>query len=169
MILRRPRMIDVPALAQMLVDLHPRTRFVEMGEARLDVAKRVLAQAIQRHGGTTDGGSFVGIVETGEGVICGLMVGVLQRVYLIGDKLYASDVFLVAAPDAPLSVLPTLLNGFLNWAESAPDCVEIQLTWSDALPSGYRMAPVYRRLGFERSGEMYRRATPMAMARKAAA
>lgn len=148
-------MVDVPALAALLAQSHAASRYA--GEVGVDqaAARRLLAQFVQRHGGTHDGSSFVAVVEDGKGVICGFVAGVLDRVYHIGEKLAANDVFLVATPNAPATTTRRLLNGYLTWANSVPDCAEVRLSWTDALPSGERMGDLYERMGFRECGRIY--------------
>ena len=100
---------------------------------------------------------MVNVITNREGVIQAFCVGVLNRVYMIGDMLTAQDMFLVAGPDAPQMSAPRLLNAYAEWASTNPHVYEIQLSHSDALPEGERMAGLYQRMGFEPCGGIYRR------------
>lgn len=155
MSLRPARMVDIPALAALLVGSHAASRYAGSVSVDQGAARKLLAQLVQRHGGIHDGGSFVAVATTGEEVICGFVAGMLDRVYHIGDRLAANDVFLVAAPDAPPTTARRLLGAYLTWAKSVPGIAEVRLSWTDALPSGERMGDVYARLGFRKCGEIF--------------
>lgn len=169
MTVRPARMSDIFPLAGLLVQSHQASRYA--GHVGIDqaAARRLIAQFIQRHGGSHDGSSFVAVVEDGEGVICGFVAGALDRVYHVGDLLAANDVFLVAAPDAPATTALRLLAAYIQWAESVPDCAEIRLSWTDALPSGERMAALYERMGFRECGRIYERVAARAQTERDAA
>lgn len=157
--IRPARSVDVFALVALLHHQHARSRYA--GQVSIDdkYARSLLAQAIQRNGGTHDGGSLVNVVETGEGVISGFCVGVLDRVYHIGDRLVAQDMFLVAADEAPPLTAVRLLKRYVEWAASNPAVFEIHLSHTDALPEGERIGALYERMGFTRCGALYRRGT----------
>lgn len=153
-------MTDTIRLAELLEDQHPRSRYA--GAVEVDVAhtRRMLAQAIQRNGHTHDGGALVMVIEDEAGVVVAFIVGVLSRVYHIGTMLCAQDMFLVAAESAPPLSAMRLLSAFIGWAERNPRVLEIQLSHTDVLPEGERMAPIYERMGFTRCGAIFRRDNP---------
>lgn len=92
-------------------------------------------------------------VAVEDGAIVGFVAGVLDRVYHIGDRLTANDLFLVSS--GKLSNTLGLIDSYLAWARANPKVVEVVLSWSDALAGAERVAEIYRRKGFVRSGEMY--------------
>ena len=156
--IRPARSVDVFALVEMLEEQHARSRYV--GQVGIDAkyARSLLAQAIQRHGGTHAGGALVNVItQTGGEVICGFCVGVLDRVYQIGDRLVAQDAFLVVRNGAPPLASAKLLSHYIQWAASNPAVFEITLSHTDALPEGERIGALYERLGFQKCGALYRR------------
>lgn len=157
MTLRPARSVDVFDMAGLLEMQQARSRYA--GKVAVDsaYARKLLAQAVQRHGGTHDGGTLVNVIENREGVICGFCVGVLNRVYHIGDMLAAQDMFLVASPSAPKMAARRLLSAYIEWAAPNPDVYEIHLSHTDALPEGNRMGTVYERMGFTKCGGIFRR------------
>lgn len=165
--LRPARSIDIPAMTALLVQSYGQSKYAGVLDIDVDYTKRMLAQFVQRNGGTHDGATLLVVVDNGEGVIQGLVAGMLDRVYHVGAKLAANDVFLVAADDAPPMTVQRLLNAYLTWASNVPDCVEIRLSWTDIHPTGERMAALYERAGFRRAGEIWER-TARAEERKAA-
>lgn len=165
--IRAARFMDVIRLAELLAQSHEATRYADLAFDAA-AARKLLAQFVQRHGGTHDGATCLFVLENGEGVICGFVAGAMDRVYHVGEKLAANDVFLIAAPDAPPTTARRLLAAYIDWAQRAPDCVEIRLSWTDALPTGERMGPIYQRMGFRKCGEIYERATRASEERDAA-
>lgn len=160
MTMRPARMIEAFTLVELLKEQHARSRYVGVTDIDATFARRLLSQAIQRHGGTNDGGTLVNVIEDSEGGIVAFMVGVLSRVYHIGTALCAQDMFLVAGEGAPPLAAPKLLSAYVQWASSNPRVLEINLSHTDALPEGERMGPLYERIGFTRCGGIYRRDTP---------
>lgn len=156
--IRAARHVDVWRLVELLTAAQARSIYAGRCDVDQVVARKTVASMIQRHGGTHDGGACVFVAEDGKGVICGFCVGALDRVYHIGDKLVAQDVFLVAEPGAPAAAHNSLIDAYLDWAASVPDVIEINLSWTDVVPgTGERMGPVYERKGFVRCGEIFRR------------
>ncbi len=167
--LRPARMIEAFALVELLKDQHVRSRYFGLADIDAGFARRLLAQAIQRHGQTTDGGTLVNVIEDSEQRPVAFMVGVLNRIYHIGTALCAQDMFLVAGEGAPALAAPKLLSAYIQWASANPRVLEINLSHTDALPEGERMGPLYERIGFTRCGGIYRREKPALVTKEAAA
>ncbi|WP_157784792.1 hypothetical protein [Sphingobium xenophagum] len=155
--IRPARSVDVFALVEMLEEQHARSRYA--GRVAIDAkyARSLLAQAIQRHGGTHAGGALVNVLQDGREVIQAFCVGVLDRVYQIGDRLVAQDAFLVAREGAPPLASIKLLSRYIQWAATNPAVFEITLSHTDAMPEGERIGALYERLGFQKCGALYRR------------
>lgn len=155
--MRLARTTDVFGMVDLLVEQHARS--IYFGSVKVDpvFARRLLAQAIQRNGGKTDGSTFVAVIDNEAGEIEAFIVGVLSRVYHIGNKLCAQDMFLVATDGAPPLASRRLLAAYIEWARGNPGVHEINLSHTDALPEGERMGPLYERMGFQRCGGIYRR------------
>lgn len=169
MAIRPARMIEAFALVELLREQYVRSRYVGVTELDPTFARRLLAQAIQRHGQTTDGGTLVNVIEGEDGAIAAFMVGVLNRIYHVGTDLCAQDMFLVAGEGAPALAAPKLLSAYIQWAGGNPRVREINLSHTDALPEGERMGPLYERIGFTRCGGIYRRDTLALSTKEAAA
>lgn len=167
--LRAARMVDIPALMPLL-ELHAeRTRYA--GTLKIDerAARQMLGQAIGRNGHTKLGGALVNVIEV-DGEIKALMIGLLDRVYAIFDALVAQDLVLVAHDDAPPLAVRQLISAYLDWAQRNPLVFETNLSWTDVVPGAERLGPFYARIGFEKSGELFRRPNPgFGVERKAAA
>lgn len=154
--MRAARTFDTLRIVDLLEEMQAASRFAGVVGIDRDHARKLIAQLIQRHGGSTDGAALCNVVES-DGVIEAFMIGMLGRVYHIGDMLVADDVFLVATERAPKTALNRLIGAYLDWADANPRVQEIRLSWSDALASGPRMAGLYERKGFTRCGAVYRR------------
>lgn len=153
---RRATYQDIPALIAMLREMLAASKYAGRGEIAEKAADNLLTTAIasQNHRGPQ--GSHVVIAEhNGEPV--GFMVGVLDRVYSVGNKLTANDLFLYVRPGAPPRTVIDLLDSYLEWASGIRAVIEIMLSYSDALPGAERIAPLYERMGFKESGRMYER------------
>ena len=167
--MRPAHMIEAFALVELLKEQHTRSRYLGVTDIDPTFARRLLAQAIQRHGQTTDGGTLVNVIDDREGRVVAFMVGVLNRIYHVGTGLCAQDMFLVAGEGAPALAAPKLLSAYIQWASNNPRVLEINLSHTDALPEGDRMGPLYERIGFTRCGGIYRRDTSALSTKEAAA
>lgn len=159
---------DTRRLVDMLVEQQTKSVYAGLVGVNTDVARKLIAGLIGRHGNSYDGGSLCNVVEV-DGVIEAFSIGVLQRVYLIGDRLEAVDVFLIATGKAPATAWRALRDAYLAWADQNHRVVQTILSHSDALPTGARMSRSYAKLGFAKSGEMWvRRKLPYVSLKEAA-
>lgn len=155
--IRPARSIDAPALADLLQARFGQMRYSGRCEIDMALARRTFAHAAQRHGGTTDGATFLMVAEAADGAIDAFIMGVLGRVYLLGSKLCAQDYFLVGREGCSPRALPRLQDAFIAWATGNPRVIEIQTSWTDILPGGDRIEAAWARKGFERCGGIMRR------------
>jgi hypothetical protein len=169
MTLRPARFIDVPALVEMLCELHPQTIYAPFGDVDRDYARKLLAGMVHRHGGVHNGGTCVFVVEDREGVISGFVAGQLAPVYLVGTRLMAQDIFLIAKPTAPVLTGRALMQAYVEWAQSSPKVVEIFFSRLDVVDGSERIDAHYQRMGFEPCGAMFRRFVNLPEAQRAAA
>lgn len=158
--IRPAKSSDAFAIVAIIEDRYPETRYA--GKVAIDarLARQIMAQAVQRHGGTTEGSTFLMVSENGEEVIEAFVLGGLQRVYMIGDKLAASDYFLMGKKGCDPRAMQRLIDAYLEWAGSNPRVYEIGLSWSDAIPGTDAMNAVFERRGFELCGTTYRLLNP---------
>lgn len=155
---------DAFALAALLGDLHMRTIYngLVMDGA---YARKLFAQFAHRHGGTHDGATCLFVCEQDEKLV-GFVAGALDRVYHVGDDLWATDVYLSVHDDAPATASLQLLKAYIGWAEQNAQVFEVRLSSSYATESGREIGTLYERLGFEECGRVYRRANPNFVARE---
>jgi hypothetical protein len=148
---------DIPRLADLLEEMHAASKYAGRVNVDRRAACALLQQCVTRHNGKHEGGAFVMVTETA-GQVEGFMVGLLDRVYHIGDKLAANDVFLHASTKASKSAARALFAAYVSWAAENPKVVEIRASWTDALPGAERIAFMYQKVGFRRCGEIFERA-----------
>lgn len=166
--IRDARMIDILRLVELLE--YAQARSVYAGRVAVDVpyAKKYLGGAIMRNGNIHHGGTCVKVVEDADGEVQGFILGALDRVYGIGDKLAAFDNYLVVTDEAPPLSAKRLFDSYVAWASACPSVVEIGASHTQALPESERLASVFERAGFRPYGTIYQRANEPAEERMAA-
>ena len=118
--------------------------------------KALMMQAIQRHGLAQVGGACVFVSEH-QGAVDGFIAGVLERVYHVGDKLSAADVFFYVMPDGSPGSAGGLIDAFVDWALGIEAVIEIRVGATDIIQDYQRTAALYRRKGFIQTGVIYER------------
>lgn len=148
--IRTAKFADLPRLYELIVEMHGKSRYSGHVSVHEQTAKSLLMNAIRKHNGQHDGCTWVMVSENG-GVVDGFIVGMLDRVYHIGTKLAAKDMFLYAtAADAG-----ALIDSFIDWAQRNPCVYEINLSWTDAVAGAERIEKLYERKGFTRCGAIF--------------
>jgi hypothetical protein len=150
--LRAAKFADLPRLYELLCELHASSRYADVMAVDEREARSLLMNAIRRHGGMMDGGTCVYVSER-DGQIDGFIIGMLDRVYHIGTKLAAKDMF-AYSKDGSFS---GLVDMYLAWASSNKNVIEINLSWTDAVSGAERSGALYSRKGFRKSGEIFAR------------
>lgn len=157
MVTRPATFSDLSAVYALVVDMHRRSKYADDVDVDAQVARALLMQAVQRHGGKNDGSTHF-MVEEHDGEIVGFMIGALQRLYLIGNRLEAQDMYLYAREDAPARAGHRLLSSYVEWALSCPKVASIKLSYTDVIDvDGDRLGALYERKGFKRHGAIYER------------
>lgn len=157
MTVRAARHVDVPAMVALLVEKQAQSIYAGRVDVDEQYTRKLFGQLVQRNGGVHTGATCVCVYESDDGKIVAFAAGALDRVYMIGKGLVAQDLFLVAGDDAPADAAKKLLKTYVDWAEANPFVVEINLSYTDVLPTGERMGPMYERSGFVQCGKMYRK------------
>lgn len=156
--IRPAKTTDVFEIVELLQSRYPEMRYA--GNVAIDplVARRFLAQCVQRHGGSHEGSTNFLVWE--QDGINAFMLGMLSRVYHVGDALAASDVYLVGRKDCSPRAIKALIDGYLAWAESNPNVYEIGLSHADTFEGGDKIGRLYETLGFTECSRTYRRENP---------
>lgn len=147
---------DIPRLYDLLHEGYERSKYREHGTVDTKATKALLMNAVQRHGLKHEGGTCVFVSER-SGLVDGLILGTLNRVYFIGSKLMAQDVFfytnLVAHPTSAVE----LFDAYIAWGESVEAVFEIKASSSDIIGDPERVEALYLRKGFVRCGSIFER------------
>lgn len=156
MTVRDANFVDIPRIAELMALSHKRSIYAETATLDPIEAKQFAARALQRHGHQNNGGSLVLVSETG-GELRGFMIGVLDSVYPCLKELMATDLLFVMNEDAEARDARDMLKRLIVWAEENPRVIEIHLGVTNAIGDWTRAAKLYRRLGLEQCGAMFRR------------
>lgn len=153
--IRPAKFADVPRIVELLCEAHAKSRYAAVTPVNEQAAHRLVAGCVQRHGHTTVGGSLVMVWEI-DGEVTGMIIGVIDRIYHIGEKLSANDLYLYSQGGQSLPAI-MLFNAYMDWALGNPNVAEVHASWTDALPDAERVITIYKRCGFERCGEIWKR------------
>ena len=158
--IRPATLSDLPRLFELILKMHAGSKYAER-EIDVDpvVAKSILRDGVMRNGGLHDGSTLLNVIER-DGLIEGFMLGLLQRVYSIGNRLEAVDFWLYCTPHCPKVGLNKLVDAYIAWADDNPKVAEIALSWTDAMKvDGTKLGRFYYRKSFRCSGEIWKRAS----------
>lgn len=156
--IRDANFTDIPAIAGLLADRYRLTHYAKDGTADIDIAeaKRLLVASLHRHGHKNGGGTWVQVSET-NGMITGLILGTLQRVYAIGNKLMATDLFWVVNGNADPMDAIRLMQSMIAWAKSSPHCIEVHCGTTAIINDNPEDAgKILDRLGLKKYGTIHR-------------
>lgn len=151
-------MSDLPRAYALLLEMQTKSKYAGIVDVDEATAKALLINAVKRHGGTNNGGFCFFVIEA-MGKIEGFIIGLLDRVYHIGNRLVANDVYLYCTKDAPRMASSRLIDAYVKWALDNPKVHEIKASWQDALGSnGKIMDKMLQRKGFRACGSIWERA-----------
>lgn len=159
MTVRNARFADIPAIVGLLKRAYDKSHYAGMGIVNVDEseAKRLILTSIQRHGGKNGGATFIQIAERNSAVT-GVIVGTLARVYSIGDKLMATDLFWLAEKEVDPADPARLMKNMIAWADGNKHVVEIRCgTTAVVADDPRRSGLILEHLGFQHYGEIYRK------------
>lgn len=156
--IRDARFEDIPAIMAVIRWGYQQSDYAKKGLCGLDEkeAKRLLVNAIQRHGRGRNAGSFVQVAER-DGKVEGFIVGILSRVYHIGDRLMASDLFWLCTPMVPPRDPRRLMRNMIEWGKGVDGVIEIRCGTTAILGDPERAGAILRSLGLEPYGAIYRK------------
>ncbi len=158
--MRKAKFGDIPRLTELLEQGYQRSKYRDRGSVSIKETKSLLVSAIQRHGLTSAGGSCVFVTEN-QGVVDGFIAGLLDRVYHIGDKLTATDIFFYVTPEGSPRSAGHLIDAFIDWTQDIEEVVEIRMAATDVIQPAEQSMALYQRKGFTQSGVIYERRTDL--------
>jgi hypothetical protein len=113
--------------------------------------RRLLVMALSHHGK----GMYAAVVENGA-AITGIIIAGTQPVYLIGDRLTATDLFWVCDGGEPRDAV-ALMKSMLGWAWLNPMVVEVVCASNTViLEDPEASGRILQRLGMKPAGNIYR-------------
>ena len=151
--MRPARFSDIPALLKLLRSSHERSKYAGRTDLHEKAMEQMLTGLVAGQTQQGVGATYLQVAET-DGKVTGFVAGMLNRVYNIGTKLVANDLFLVNEAGS-LKTTMALIDGYIAWARANPKVIEVGLSWSDALPGANIIADIYRRKGAHMVGEQY--------------
>lgn len=153
--LRVGKPADIRAVLEILDERFPESPYVDRSEIDKREVQAICMQAVQRHGLMSEGGMFFAVAEH-NGKVVGFILGVMQRINLIGKHLEATDILWVSRKGAPSLAATRLYRAFIGWAKSVPQVIEIKSGVSMASGRDHRAAGrLLKGLGFHPFGEFY--------------
>lgn len=154
--IRPAKFFDTVRIVDLMHEMHENSRYRDVDEIDDRYTHKLVSQCIQRHGFTNDGGALV-MVAVRDQRVEGFMIGILDRVYHIGKKLAANDLFLYCSPKAHPTDFRKLFDAYVSWAMNNPKVAEIKASWTDAVPGAERIEGVYEARGFRYCGGIWTR------------
>lgn len=153
--LRPARFTDAPELAKILAERQKDSRYAGVVEVDQPYARKLIASAIGRHGGTNEGSTFVMVAVDADDQPQAFILGALSRVYQVGNRLAACDQYLVGRSSVSAFVLDQLLDAYIAWAADIPKVYEIGASFANTIPQAERFRAAFERRGFTKVGEVY--------------
>lgn len=132
---------------------HARSKYADRCRIAEPALQHLVTAMIAQQGQIGPQGSCVLVAEYG-GEPVAFIAGILDRVYQIGSKLTAQDLFFINEKGGVGDTL-RLLDGYIAWARAIRAVLEIVVSWSDTLPGAEAVAKLYARKGFTKSGEIF--------------
>lgn len=156
--MRKATFQDAPAIMQLLRDQHTRSKYASRCRIAEPQLQHLVTSMIAQQGQIGPQGTCVFVCDNAAGEPVAFIAGILDRVYMIGAKLKAQDLFFCNEGGSVKDTLQ-LLDGYVNWARSIRAVLEINVSWNDTMPGADRVAQLYARKGFRKSGEIFEIAT----------
>lgn len=155
--IRKAAFSDTQRILDLLLEMQRLSKYAPDVDVDQITARSLVATAIQRNEGKHQGGTIV-LVEEKDGQIEAFIIGILDRVYHIGNRLQANDLFLFATPKASRTAATRLIDGYIEWALANPKVAKIMLSWTDALGvDSDKIERLYAKKGFHRVGGIWER------------
>lgn len=154
--IRPAKTTDVWALADIIEAGCARSRYAGAVIVDKKIARTLLAQAVQRHGGSTEGSTFLMVNECDDRIDAFLFAS-LGRIYGVCDLFASCDHYLLGLPDCDARALGRLFRAYVAWAEAIPRVYEIGASWADTIPETETITRLFERQGFALCGKQYRR------------
>jgi len=154
MTVRTAKFTDIPAILSMLEEMYEKSVYKGRDEIEPREARRLITTSLQRHGQMGPGGACVFVCGP-EGAANGFIIGILDRIYHIGKKLMATDLYWYASDDASRKDAIALFDTYCVWADTNPRVLEIKPGATDAVGDYRRTEIIFKRKGFRQCGSIW--------------
>lgn len=145
---------DLPSIYGLMVEAQAASTYSEFSGMFETRARAILMNAMQRHGGDTEGSTFVAVADVGD-QIDGFVIGVLQPLYLVLDVLEGTDMFLIVRQKAHGDTGGRLLRAMHKWAWASP-YVQVVRQGNNAAFGNLRVSGrLYTQAGMKITGNVY--------------
>lgn len=145
---------DVPRLVELFHEMHAASKYAGRSALSEKAVNNMLMGMIAQQNQRGPQGTYFHVALQ-DGVIVGFMVGLLDRIKHVLNKLVAGDAYLYVRPGSSPTHVLKLIDGYIDWARGNPKVLEIKLSWDDTLPRAKEVARIYKRKGFDLVGEIY--------------
>jgi hypothetical protein len=157
-VIRDAKFIDIHAMTLFLQECHARSHYAAEGVVKVDVpeTKRLLGAGLGRHGHKGIGACWLQVVDN-DGRVDGLMYATLARVYGIGDKLFATDMFWATSERASPADALVLMRNMIDWAKTCPLVIEVRCGVTAVINDRPEItARLLKRMGMQDYGSIHR-------------
>lgn len=145
---------DIPAIERLIREQLAVSKYA----GRVEIAPKALASTldgmIAQSGQRGPYGTHVSVAVR-EGKVVGFICAVLQRIYMVGDKLEATDHWFVVGKGGTIGDTLALVDAYVAWGLAIRSVIEIKLSWTDTVPGAERLAGLATRKGFTKVGEVF--------------
>ena len=163
--IRPAKFADIPALEKILHATHARSKYAGRSGINQKALEQMLTGLVAGQNQNGPSATFM-VVSEKQGKVVGFMAASLGRIYNIGEKLCASDLFLISETSNRADT-NKMIDAYIEWASANPKVIEIGLSWSDTISKGELAKNLYMRRGFTLSGETYTLRRDVALRRAA--
>lgn len=150
---------DIPRLTDILIETHARSIYAGRVDVDEKEAKRLLFQSVQRNGMKGEGGTLFYVHERNERVE-GMLLLSLQRLYLIGDALMATDMFFIVSPEGDARAASGMIKRAMAWCARVPEIADVYINLTGVAGDHARAGRLLERQGFDPAGTIYRKVMP---------
>jgi hypothetical protein len=151
--IRRAAFNDAPAIMALIRTQHERSKYAGRCRIAEPALEHVVTSIIAQQGQIGPQGSCLFIAER-EGKAVAFIAGIVDRIYGVGAKLKAQDLFFVNEHGTVGDTLK-LVDAYLAWARSIRAVLEISLSWIDTMPGAEKVGQLYARKGLRKCGEIF--------------
>lgn len=157
MTIRPARAADIMRLLEIVEEGHRKSIYALKGNVDRDYTRQLFLRAVHMHGHSHANATFF-LVSEKDGRIEGYFLGLLDRIYQVGDKLQAIDIHFYLNDYADRRDAFQMVKQFVAWGEGNANVIEIMMSKTDILSDddvGFER--LLARKDFRRCGALYRK------------